>query len=1464
MDGATLRPFSDTLTIPLYVAGFSIITLILGGLWDSSSGMRLRVFLFQKLPPDAPDLPDTRQTGSIHDHIAKHGGATIFAFKVLRLIGCLVLLGCSTALFALNKEVGEDIPQRPSRYIRSAMCGIYLYVAVLAIFSVIGSVKWSRFAVKRLNLVLIPTAIVYFYRDVFPLATFPLTPKDLWEGALLWPKIATLFLVSGIVPLVIPRQYTPVDLKHPMPVPNPEQTASILSSVFFSFLDRIVALAYQTPHLSLDQLPPLCDYDDMKHLKTWAFPHLDVFISGKKRHVVFGFLWIFRWEFFTMAILLIIGALAQFGAPLAINRLLDYLENPDAETFMKPWFWILLLFFGPLTYILVFQWDMFVGWRVSAQATAIMTELVFEHALRIQLQAETASKDATVKESSAKAAQTNLVGKINTLVTVDREAITDARNILFLVIGSAVFLYRVLGWSAFVGIGTMIALLPAPGYITKLQSSVQKKTLKQTDARVQTVTETMNVVRMIKMFGWEKQMKERIAEKREAELTWIWWRKVLSTAQGLTNSLIPTITMLATYGQHCFTVVMKEELSASKVFSSMAVFDLLRNQLGFIFYSVSMVVKGKVSLDRLNDFLCNPSVELIGLRDASFTWSNDNATDGTLTPSSRKFFLEIKGELFFKPGRINLVIGSTGSGKTSLLMALLGAFPLPPSSWFNLPRRGGVSYAAQESWVLNDTIKNNILFNTPMDVERYKQVLHQCGLERDLELFDAGDETEVGEKGLTLSGGQKARVTLARAVYSDTQIILLDDILAALDVHTAKWIVDKCLCGPLIRNRTVILVTHNLALTSKLADFVVSVGLDGRVHTHSSVSNALVNDEILATEANKGQAILDSAENEVDLMPPSDEAKKAGGKLIVAEEIAIGRVSLSAITMFLSAHATGYATLFFAGLITVNLVDNVVVALRTWYLGYWADQYGKGDAVAVFKYLGGFSILVIFGVFIYTVGYVYFTLGSFKASKVIHSTLLESVFGTTFRWLDVTPTSRIIARCTADINDVDDSLSEAVWNFLNITLTMGVNFSAVIFFTPLFILPGSLVTILGIWCGRIYLASQLSVKREWSNARAPVLAHIGATIAGIVSVRAYGAQEALIKISIDRINALTRTERAFTNLNRWAFVRSTGVAYYLVYLQSHRPSNVGFSLNMALNFSGTILAWVFFGNRLEIQSNSLERIKQYIDIEQEPTPEPKGVPPAYWPASGNLDVNNLSARYSHDGPQVLHNISFNIKAGERVGVVGRTGSGKSSLTLALLRCILTEGTVHYDGIPTSSLNLEALRTNITIIPQVPELLAGSLRSNLNILSHFDDVALNDALRVAGLSALQDEMEEGKLTLDSEIAAGGSNLSVGQRQIIALARAIVRGSKLLILDEDYKTDAIIQASLRTELSRDTTLLTVAHRLMTIMDADKIMVLDAGRIVEFDSPKVLLKNKNGIFRALVEESSDKGVLYGMVRA
>jgi len=283
----------------------------------------------------------------------------------------------------------------------------------------------------------------------------------------------------------------------------------------------------------------------------------------------------------------------------------------------------------------------------------------------------------------------------------------------------------------------------------------------------------------------------------------------------------------------------------------------------------------------------------------------------------------------------------------------------------------------------------------------------------------------------------------------------------------------------------------------------------------------------------------------------------------------------------------------------------------------------------------------------------------------------------------------------------------------------------------------------------------------------------------------------------------------------------------------------------------------------------LERIQGYIDIEHEPPATDSGKPPASWPTSGELRVEKLSARYSQTGPRVLHEISFNIRSGERVGIVGRTGSGKSSLTLALLRCILTEGTVYYDGIATNTINLDALRSNITIIPQIPELISGTLRQNLDPFEQNDDHVLNDALRSAGLFSLQEDAGEARITLDTKIAGGGGNLSVGQRQIIALARAMVRGSKLLILDEatsaiDYKTDAVIQSTLRSKLASDVTVITIAHRLQTIMDADKIMVLDSGRIAEFDSPKVLLEKEKGFLKGLVDGSGDKSVLYSLAGA
>ncbi|KAL0957018.1 hypothetical protein HGRIS_003119 [Hohenbuehelia grisea] len=1014
---------------------------------------------------------------------------------------------------------------------------------------------------------------------------------------------------------------------------------------------------------------------------------------------------------------------------------------------------------------------------------------------------------------------------------------------------------------------------------------------------------------------------------------------------------------------------MKQELTASKVFSSMTVFDMLRDQLHMVFLTISEVIRGKVSLDRVDDFLHKTELldcysnheetgrptsrkdpvatehdnghsaistidslslsatahprtfndasgldDVIGFCNASFTWSVKHASSTATTPFStpsrvssvvsiaessasatasvnadgkRSFVLRVDGEVLFKHGCINLVIGPTGSGKTSLLMALLGEMHFVPAAvgaWYHIPRAGGLAYAAQESWVQNETIRDNILFGATFDEERYKKVLYQCCLERDLELFEAGDRTEVGEKGLTLSGGQKARITLARAIYSPAEIILLDDVLAALDVHTAKWIVEKCFAGDLIQARTVILVTHNVAITSSVADFVVSLGSDGRVMSSGSVSEALANNKFLAKEVKENEETVEKAEELVDdaqITEVGAEAKPkpSDGKLIVEEEIEEGHIGWPALKMYFSGLGGSYPLLFFTVYFGCDLFLQIILSSQTWFLGHWAAQYDDHDAseVSVAYYLSTYSLLLAACLIGYAFTDLTFYMGIVRASRRIHEQLVEAVLGTTLRWLDTTPTSRVIARCTQDIRAVDGPISQNLMWLLDLTVAMLIRLSAVILYTPIFVFPGALIAFLGGWCGQIYMAAQLSVKREMSNAKSPVLGHFGAAIQGLTSIRAYGAQDAAKQEMMARIDRYSRAARTFYSLNRWICIRvdalggmfSASLAAYLVYFTDQNASNTGFTLNMAVAFSSMILWWVRLLNNFEVEVISLERIQGYLKIEQEPKPTEEGKPPAYWPSSGELVVDNLSARYSPDGPKVLQDISFRIKSGERIGVVGRTGSGKSSLTLSLLRCIYTEGNVNFDGIPTASLNLDALRSSITIIPQVPELLSGTLRQNLDPFAQYDDATLNSGLSAAGLFSLQRTDDEGRITLDTSISSGGSNVSVGQRQILALARAIVRGSKLLILDEatsaiDYKTDSIIQSSLRNELAGDVTLITVAHRLQTIMDADKIMVLDAGRIVEFDSPKELLKDENSKFRALVDESGDRDALRAMAES
>ncbi|KAI0325198.1 P-loop containing nucleoside triphosphate hydrolase protein [Cubamyces sp. BRFM 1775] len=1575
--------WASTLAIPVYCAALSAGLHAFSTKRDSSA---------QRKPDDdsadsASSLATPRfQISYLRRRVSSAGGTVIALFRIIQSFSVLTLLTLSILpVVRIAPEIGRV--SDAVLMLGISQCFLYGYIFLLNILSLLGSTQTNIRAFNHASTILAFAWGVYMYRDVWPLATIDLAPEDASEGTVMWIKIGLLSLSGVIIPLFSPKKYVPVDPKEPVE-PPPEQTACILSGLFYAYLEPLIGLAWKLPRLTYDVLPPLADYDHLKNLVGRAFPYIDPLKTRSRRHLGLSFIRIFWVELCNLVAMSIAGVIGAFAAPISINNLLLYLESGKAETTIKPWFWIALFFFGRLFKGISDQWFGYYSTRLNVRFQAIITELVFEHALRIRLKADTDDSsspapsdaatavgtpddisqltngedpeggDANVDRSATASSSTtaappaksikgkaksisedqpqsaepdkpakketgrHLVGRINNLVTSDLNNI-DGFGVYLVFIGieapfemilSMIFLYQVLEWSALVGLVAMLITLPLPGWITRHIQYAQREKMKRTDSRVQTVTEILGVIRMIKLFGWEPRIAEQLDKKREEELKALRKSKLISMSIGLCNSLIPIMIMLSTF--FTYTVIMKRQLTASRVFSSMAVFDMLRNDMYAVFSMVPSLVDAKVSLERIADFLWNTELidsfesrpepgeeeicanavpddhkDVIGIRHASFAWSKDSVPSVEPgRPQKRTFILSVDDELTFQRGKLNLVIGPTGAGKTSLLMALLGEMhyiPSGPDSYMNLPRDGGVAYAAQESWVQNDTIRNNILFGAPYDDVRYNRVLHQCALKRDLSLFEAGDQTEVGEKGITLSGGQKARVTLARTVYSDADILLLDDVTkktAALDVHTSKWIVDKCLKGDLLQGRTVILVTHNVAMVSPIADFVVSMGSDGRILSQGSLLSALERDSKLMQEMKEEQEEIRKAEGEIDAEDEDkfeDEAtKQVAGKLVVAEEMEDGHVGWSAMKLFLG-NMSKRPFIFWAIYVGSNAFRQCINNFRTYYLGYWASQYETHPAeeVSVSRYMTVYALLVLLfvGTTVFTVSfYVY---GSMRAARIVHKQLVVSILGTTLRWLDKTPTARVIARCTQDIDTLDNRIARNTSLLVEITLFMLVRVLAIILFSPVFIFPAIFVTSMSALCGHAFMKAQLSVKRELSNSKAPVLAHFGATISGITSVRAYGAQEAFKREAYRRIDRLTRVTMTYSNLNRWigsridllACLFATSLALYLVYFSDMSAANTGFSLTIATAFSAAIDQAIRVFNDFEISGNSLERIQQYLQIEQEPKPTPDGVPPAYWPASGQLAVDKLSARYSPDGPKVLHEISFEVAAGERVGIVGRTGSGKSSLTLALLRCILTEGNVRYDGLPTDKVNLDALRSNITIIPQVPELLSGTIRQNLDPFSEHDDAILNDALRSAGLFNLQAEDHQSRITLEAEIAGGGANLSVGQRQILALARAIVRRSKLLILDEGrlytpsphYETDTIIQTSLRTELGKDVTLLTVAHRLQTIMDSDKIMVLDAGHIVEYGKPSELLQKENGVLRALVEESGDKEKLYRMAK-
>ena len=947
------------------------------------------------------------------------------------------------------------------------------------------------------------------------------------------------------------------------------------------------------------------------------------------------------------------------------------------------------------------------------------------------------------------------------------------------------------------------------------------------------------------------------------------------------------------------------------------------------------------------------------------------------------------------------LLGPQGSGKTSLLMALLGEMKLLDGLVFipggsvrqDLrpdPQTGlaeSVAYCAQQAWLINATIKDNILFATSFDAKRYKAVLHVCALERDLEILDAGDQTLVGEKGITMSGGQKQRISLARAMYSNSKHLLLDDCLSAVDSHTAKHIFYEALTGSLMADRTCILVSHNVALTVPDAQFVVVLD-NGKVAAKGSpaqiAESSVLGDELLASRPpsrgasaapSRVQSSLDltkhvngdtkpngNAEPHGDLVPESeaDNPNSTANKNFVdtrTETKATGSVKSRTIVMYLQAMGPWWFWVIAGSAFVATQLGSVAtnVWIRQWANAYHVSSSSKTYAhtvrhfssysmtdtlglqrpamvqpsttsdtlsttspynVDVGYYLGVYVLIGVVFVIICLARELILFWGSLSASHRIHDRLLRSIMRAKFRFFDSTPLGQMTNRFSKDVQSIDQEVAPVAIGLIHSAagvVTIVVLISAIV---PGFLIPGIFIGLIYVATGLFYIRSSRDLKRIEAVNRSPLFQHFGETLTGVVTIRAYGDESRFMQDSHLKVNTHNRPFIFLWATNRWLAFRmdvagalvSFFAGVFVITSSTIDAGAAGLALSYAITFTQNVLWLVRLYAANEQNMNAVERIQEYIDVDQEAAARvPSNEPQANWPSHGSIHFIGYSTRYRSDLDTVLRSLTFKIEGGEKVGVVGRTGAGKSSMALALFRGLeAEEGKILIDDIDIGLIGLQNLREAITIVPQDPTLFSGTLRSNLDPFDLFTDEEIFTALRrvqlvsdteeQSGLSTPQASSNastlvghvkttsstsspvsaNGKLTsesivtpadhkskenkniflnLSTAIAESGSNLSQGQRQLLCLARAMLKSPKVLVMDEatasiDYATDTRIQSTLR-EL-KGHTLITIAHRLQTIIDYDKILVLDKGEVTEFDDPWQLIQKEDGMFRSMCEQS------------
>uniref|UniRef100_A0A8C2XFD4 Multidrug resistance-associated protein 4 n=1 Tax=Cyclopterus lumpus TaxID=8103 RepID=A0A8C2XFD4_CYCLU len=1254
---------------------------------------------------------------------------------------------------------------------------------------------------------------------------------------------------------------------------NPSASANLLSKIFFCWLNPLFRIGYQRKLEEDDMynvLPEDASHRLGEELQWYWNREVQQAAKDLRPPKLAKVLVQCYWRSYAqIGIYIFIEEVIKVIQPVLLGKIIEYFESNDQ------------------TNTAVHEaYSYAVGISLTTIILSVLHHLYFYHVQRAGMKIRVAMCHMIYQKAlclNSKAFAKTTTGQIVNLLSNDVNKFDELTLYLhFLWIGPiqaatvTLLLMYAIGPSCLAGMAVFFILMPVQTMFGRLFSSLRAETAVLTDDRIRTMNEVISGIRVIKMYGWEKPFAALVDEIRRMEISKIMKSSYL---RGLNMAAFFVASKIIVFITVCIFVLTGNQLSASRVFMAVSLYGAVRLTITLFFpFAIEKVSESLISIRRIQDLLLLdevapqhlglPMVEkkecIVNIQDLICSW--DMMLEA---PTLQNVSFTVR------PEQLLAVIGPVGAGKSSLLSAILGELSQESGV---VKVKGELTYVSQQPWILPGTIRSNILFGKDLNPKKYDRVLRACALKRDMDLLPGGDLAMVGDRGANLSGGQKSRVSLARAVYQDADIYLLDDPLSAVDAEVGRHLFEECICG-LLRKKPRILVTHQLQYL-KAADQIV-VLKQGQMVARGTYSEL----------QGSGLDFTSLLKEEEDQEEDQEEEERQGGTPIhgtvsnfphtlsdnsifhQAEMQSTGEESRSegnvGLRMYVKYFRAGANFLVLLVLISLNALAHITFVLQDWWLEKlkWNISTLEDGTLNHCGFLIYISSLLLAGltatsvVFGFLRSLVFFNV-LVSSAQTLHNRMFNAILRTPVHFFDINPIGRILNRFSKDIGYLDSLLPWTFVDFIQVMLQVIGVIAVAAVIIPWILIPVVPLLAVFLFLRCYFLQTSRDIKRLESTTRSPVFSHLSSSLQGLRTIRAFKVQQRFQQTFDEYQDLHSEAWFLFLTTSRWFAVRLDGICSIFVtiitfgclYLRDGMDfGSVGLALSYAVTLTGMFQWGVRQSAEIENMMTSVERVVEYAELESEAPWETDKQLPKDWPKAGSITFDRVNFSYSVNERLVLKNLTVVFSSREKVGIVGRTGAGKSSLISALFRLAEPEGRIMIDGFLTSEIGLHTLRQKMSIIPQDPVLFTGTMRKNLDPFRLHTDEDLWNALQEVQMKGVVEDLPN---KLETVLTESGSNISVGQRQLVCLARAILRKNHILIIDEatanvDPRTDGLIQQTIRDKF-QECTVLTIAHRLHTIIDCDRILVLDAGRIQEYDEPYVLLQNQEGLFYQMVQQT------------